>query len=464
DHSLPAFDGVSAFKMAREKCPDLPFIFVSGALGEEKAVEMLKAGATDCILKDRIERLVPAVIRALREGEELAKRREAEKALSTSESRYRRLFEAAQDGILLLDPETATITDANPFVLKILGYTREEVLGKKLWNLGPFQDIAASEDAFRSLKEGGYIRYEDLPLETKSGEHKDVEFVSNVYWAGDEKVIQCNIRDITDRKQAENEIRRLNEGLERRVQLRTFELEAVNRELEAFTYSVAHDLRVPLRHIEGFTKILTADFSAEMKPGAQEYLQHITDGAQSMTRLIDDLLNLAHITQQNLKVQAAELNPLVEKVISELKPEMEGREIEWKIGALPSMDCDPGLMKQVFFNLLSNAIKYTRPRKPAVIQVGQMTGKDGLVIFVRDNGVGFNMASADRLFGAFQRLHRKEDFEGTGIGLATVRRIIHKHGGRIWADAETNEGAAFYFTLGFCPAQKTARPYHRATS
>jgi light-regulated signal transduction histidine kinase (bacteriophytochrome) len=237
------------------------------------------------------------------------------------------------------------------------------------------------------------------------------------------------------------------EELEQRVAQRTAELDATNKELEAFTYSVAHDLRAPLRHIQGFSNLLMESSGPQLEPGARKHLQRIDEGTQQMGRLIDDLLSLARIGRQEPRLQATGLNSLVQEVLRDLKTETEGRDIQWQVGDLPFVDCDPGLMKQVFYNLLSNAAKYTRPRKPAVIDIGQVSVEGQLVNFVRDNGVGFNMKYAPKLFGVFQRLHRKEDFEGTGVGLATVQRIIHKHGGRIWAEAEIDKGATFFFSL-----------------
>jgi PAS domain S-box-containing protein len=254
-------------------------------------------------------------------------------------------------------------------------------------------------------------------------------------------------RDITQRRADEREIRKLNNELEIRVADRTAELAETNKELEAFTYSVAHDLRAPLRHIQGFSRALMEDFGPGISAAAQDDIHRIVEGTQRMGQLVDDLLSLARIGRQELRVQVTALSSLVEEVLRDLKRETESREIRWQVGELPFADCDPGLMRQVFFNLLANAVKYTGPRKPAVIEVGQAKGEGRSVIFVRDNGVGFDMKYADKLFGVFQRLHRKEDFDGTGVGLATVQRIIHKHGGRIWAEAEVDKGATFRFTL-----------------
>jgi signal transduction histidine kinase len=251
---------------------------------------------------------------------------------------------------------------------------------------------------------------------------------------------------------AEQELKRANEYLE----VRTSELLEANSELESFAYSVAHDLRAPLRQIAGYSGVVIQDYGLQLDAQGQRYLEKIGDGAQKMGRLVDDLLGLSKVGLHALSLQPTSLDEILRHVVEDLAPECLGREIEWQIGELFIAECDPGLMKQVFVNLLSNAVKYTGKRERAVIEVGQTMQNDERVIFVRDNGAGFEMRYAGKLFGVFQRLHKARDFEGTGMGLAIVQRIIRKHGGRVWAEAQLNQGATFFFTLG-SPEKHTSK-------
>jgi PAS domain S-box-containing protein len=264
------------------------------------------------------------------------------------------------------------------------------------------------------------------------------------------RLIGVNV-DITDRKLRETQIESLNEILERRVDERTAELVRANQELEAFSYSVSHDLRAPLRHIDGFARILREEHAPELSDDGLRYLDRILSAVTHMGHLVDDLLTLARIGRKEMDRQRVNLDELVRQALAELAVEEQAREIEWRIETLPEVEGDRGLLKLVVFNLLSNAVKFTRTRRPAVIEVGNSGTPDAPIFYVRDNGVGFDPKYADKLFGVFQRLHRQEDFEGTGIGLATVQRIVRRHGGEIHAEAAPDRGATFLFTLKTLP-------------
>jgi light-regulated signal transduction histidine kinase (bacteriophytochrome) len=247
------------------------------------------------------------------------------------------------------------------------------------------------------------------------------------------------------------QLRTLINSLEQRVAERTAQLEAANKELEAFSYSVSHDLRAPLRHVAGFIRLLLQREEGRLDPTSWRYLNIIAESSDRMDQLINDLLAFSRTGRTEMRVQCVELDGLVREVQQELAPEMEERRITWEVGPLPAVEGDTILLQQVWMNLLSNAIKFTAPRAEAHIEIGVIRGdadeKGKATIFVRDSGVGFDPQYAHKLFGVFQRLHREDEFEGNGIGLATVRRIIHRHGGRVWAEGELDRGATFYFTL-----------------
>jgi PAS domain S-box-containing protein len=387
-----------------------------------------------------------------RVGERTAALQATNQSLRESELRYRALVEHAPEAIVVLDLETGRFVDANENAERLFGMNRDDLLGVGPVQVSPpFQPNGrpSSEAAQSELKKAlqdGTPRFEwihrsaaghDIPCEIS---------LVRLPFSG-RNLVRGSIVDISARKQAEQEIRNLNAELEIRVQQRTAQLEAANRDLESFTYSVSHDLRAPLRHMEGFSRILLEDYGPQLPDGARQQLDRVRSATLHMGRLVDDLLNLARIGRGSLKITPTDLNELIAETIQSLEAETRGRAVEWRVGRLSPAQCDPGLMRQVFFNLISNALKFTQPRKDAVIEVGEISDHGLPVIFVRDNGVGFDMKYADKLFQVFQRLHTDEEFEGTGIGLAIVYRILQKHGGAIRAQASPQNGATFFLTL-----------------
>jgi PAS domain S-box-containing protein len=364
------------------------------------------------------------------------------------------LFDALIDGEkvhqLLVDSQgdyAIFVLDANGIVAswnkgaqQIKGYTRDEILGTHFSVFYPDTDRAREKPERELVIATRERRFE--------AEGKRVRKDGSEFWAN---VVLSAVRDRTGKLVGfVNATRDLTER--RKSQERALDaaraLQAVNAELEAFTYSVSHDLRAPIRQIEGFSKILGEHLGENIDPQVAHYLRRIEQGSQQMGRLVDDLLHLANLGRQHAKPQHASLDAIVDEVLTDLRAEIQERGIECRVGALPEVVCDPGLMKVVFTNLLSNAVKYTGRRENAVIEVGHTVEDGRSVIFVRDNGVGFDMKYSDKLFGVFQRLHRSEDFEGAGVGLAIVSRIIRKHKGSVWAEAAPDRGATFFFTLG----------------
>ena len=353
--------------------------------------------------------------------------------------------ESVADAIYWMDPE-ARIVDVNEAACHTLGYTRDELMGMSLTDVDPGFSLTDWPDTWKHIREMGKLTVE-AQHRTKDGKLIPVEIMANFIEFGGRELDCAIVRNITERKKAEEKIRQLNEELEQRVVERTTQLEAANKELEAFSYSVSHDLRAPLRAIDGFSRILLEEHASELSGETARLLGIVRDNTQQMGRLIDDLLAFSRLSRQPVDKRTVDTTDLVRQVLDTLRGDLEGREVEIEIGELPGCHGDPLLLRQVWLNLLDNAIKYTSKRERAKIEIGCLERDGEKVYFVRDNGVGFSMQYAGKLFGVFQRLHRSADFEGTGVGLAIVQRIIRRHGGRIWVEAEQGVGATFYFAL-----------------
>jgi PAS domain S-box-containing protein len=379
----------------------------------------------------------------------------SEQAIRDSEISYRRLFEATKDGILILEADTGRISDVNPFLVEMMGYSHDELVGVPIWELGLFKHIVSNKARFDQMHREGYEFSENLALETRAGRKMAVEFVSNAYKAGDRDVIQCNVRDITERKRAEDQIRIQNSELARHVAERTAQLEALNAELksanielDAFGNSVSHDLRAPVRYVLNFVEMLRKDAGSSLSPEGLALVTRISKVTTDMGKLIDDLLSFSRLGKSKIQKTEVNLDQLVQGVLSDFQGPSKERNIAWDIHPLPTVQADRALLRTVLVNLISNAVKFTGKRADPKIEMGCIPGGEKeTVIFIRDNGAGFDQEYADKLFGVFQRLHSHSDFEGTGIGLANVQRIIHRHGGRTWAEGAVEKGATFYFSI-----------------
>jgi PAS domain S-box-containing protein len=364
---------------------------------------------------------------------------------------FQGLLESAPDPIVIVNHH-GEIVLVNTQTEKVFGYWREELLGKPVEILIP--------ERFHGKHIGHRLKYSadphtrpmgiglDLSARRRDGSEFPVEISLSPMETEVGRLVTAIIRDTSEWKRAAVEIRKLNRELEERVRERTAQLEAANRELEAFSYSVSHDLRAPLRHLSGFANLLKQSAPKDLDEKSLRYLQHIDEAAELMGKLIDNLLAFSRMGRAEMAKGEVNFAKLVNEVLEILQPDMQGRKIGWQIASLPDAEGDQTMLRLVWSNLISNALKYTRTREEARIEIGTTTNEQGETIyFVRDNGVGFDMQYADKLFGVFQRLHNDEEFEGTGIGLATVQRIIRRHGGSVWAEGIVDGGATFYFLL-----------------
>lgn len=377
---------------------------------------------------------------------ESEERRENSKRLEESEARYRLLFNNNHTTMLLVDPKTSRIVDANPAAVAFYGWPKETLLSmevKDINTLGP-QEI---EDQLKAALSGSASVFH-FKHRTASGEVRNVEVYTGPVELAGSRLLYSIIHDETARIEAERKVMELNQTLEDRVLRRTKELEETNKELESFAYSVSHDLRAPLRSIEGFSSLLAEESASLLPPSSSHYLERIQANATRMSVLIEDILRLSRIGRQHLSKVPLDLAPIARSIAEELVSSAPQRRVRFDIQSPLPVYGDPSLLEVLMGNLISNAWKFSASKDQALIRISAVDKGYEAAYCVEDNGIGFDMAYVDKLFSPFQRLHGDKEYAGSGIGLSIVRRIAARHGGRVWAEAEPEKGARFYFTLG----------------
>jgi PAS domain S-box-containing protein len=442
DLIMPGLSGQETCRRIKQRVEwrNIPLVMLTARDDRDGMIEGINAGADDYIAKSADFDVLKARLRAQlrRKHFEDENRRIREQLVRReTEARFQRLTHSNIIGVILGDIG-GRLTDANDTFLTMLGYSRAELeSGKLRWDeQAPSEWREQTKTAVEQLRSvGSAIPYENEYFR-KDGSR--LATMVGLVLMEDSDTVVGFVLDRTEHRLAEEKLKRY-----------AVALEESNRELESFSYSVSHDLRAPLRHVQGYIELLTRETAAsQLSDKAQRHLQTITDASIEMGQLIDDLLAFSRMNQITLHESHVGLDGLVQATVRDLETATQGRNIDWNIAPLPEVIGDPSALKQVLVNLIGNAVKYSRPRDPAQIEIGCAGEEDGrLILFVRDNGVGFDMQYAHKLFGVFQRLHRADEFEGTGIGLAIVQRVIARHHGRVWAEGTLDRGATFYFTL-----------------
>jgi PAS domain S-box-containing protein len=426
----------------------IPVLLSVGKTGPNGETDQLWMVLTD---------LTEITARKKKEGEALAKKLtddaqlDLDRKLATATRKVanytRSLIEASLDPLVTISSE-GKITDVNTASTEITGRTREQLIGTDFSDY--FTEPDKAHQGYQQVFRNGFVRDYPLTIRHSDGHLTEVLYNASLYRdeQGQEQGVFAAARDITEIKKAQIEILRLNATLEDRVKERTAELEASNRELEGFSYSVSHDLRAPLRAIDGFSRIVEQDYSAKFDDEGRRLIGVIRGEAKRMGRLVDDLLAFSRLGRQKVEPTTIDMGVMAKEVFDEQAALEPGRTIHLKLNPIPPTFGTEAMIRQLWINLIGNAVKFTGKRSSAEIEIGVRPGEVGeQIYFVRDNGAGFDMRHADKLFGVFQRLHRPEEFPGTGIGLALAQRIVHRHGGRIWGEGEVERGATFSFTI-----------------
>lgn len=444
DYAMPRFNGVQALKLTQEKGLDIPFILISGAIGEEIAVAAMKAGAHDYLMKDDLARLLPAIERELREAVRRHEGRQAEEKiryLNTELSHFKYTLDQTLEAVYMFDPVSLRFNYVNEGAKRLTGYSQTELMHMTPVDIEIDATLGQTEQRLQLLRAGELpaLTYETVHRRKDGQEIPVALFLQLIHQEGHAPRFVSIVYDISERKLAQEEIFRLNEGLQ-----------VANEELEAFSYSVSHDLRGPLTLIGGYSSLLGMEMgTSAMTERGKDCLDGINVGIIQMGVLIDALLALAHVSRTTLRQDSVDLSALAETALNAYRLREPGRAVQLVVQPELVVQGDPGLLRQVLDNLLGNAWKYSSKQPHTHIIFKRESNPYGVAVYsVQDHGAGFDMAYSDKLFGVFQRLHTAAEFEGTGIGLATVHKIITRHGGTIWAESAPGQGATFYFTLG----------------
>lgn len=447
DFDIPTANGFDIIKMIKKMGKNLPIIFVSDNTNEDIKIDALQAGACDFIQKRHIKSLLAAVWREINNFKKLDEFLLFEKGLLESERFLLDVFNTVEEGICVVDNDL-NILRVNSWINKLFENSAS-VCGKKCHmiyknsmkqcntcpSLNTFKTGNMNQELFQVNHPAGKISWLDLttyPLKNTNG-----EIVGVIH----------SVKDVTRRKLAEQKLLSMNKNLEQRVAFRTAQLAAMNTELESFAYSVSHDLRAPLVRIDGFSQLLIDSFSDQLNDEGKHFVSRIRSSVLQMSQLIDDLLQLSRVTRSEMNFSTVDLTKLAHHIsdsLMELEPE---RKATFVIQKDLTAAGDMRLLKLALENLFNNAWKFTQKKSNTRIEFGYQNSRPEPYFYIRDNGAGFNNSYVNKLFSPFQRLHTESDFPGTGIGLATVKRIVHRHGGQVWADGEVNKGATFYFTL-----------------